>query len=61
MNRCNECIFIGEYRDMGASTPVCKMCDSFLEAVKMPEKQEPCKLKVTWKEVKEYAKRREVE
>ncbi len=47
MNKCYKCLFAGEYRDMGASTPVCERCADFAEAIKEYEKAEPCKWHIT--------------
>lgn len=51
MNKCYNCLFAGEYRDMGASTPVCNRCAGLCEAVKEYEKAEPCQWYITKAEV----------
>ena len=47
MSKCNGCLFVGEYRDMGASTPLCNRCKDFSEAIKEYQKAEPCKWYIT--------------
>ena len=59
IDRCEGCIHRSEYRDMGATTPICRKGYDLVEAAKMRVEQSPCKLKVTWAEVNEYTKRKE--
>lgn len=47
MHKCNDCLFIGNYQDMGASTPLCTRCNDLCEAIKEYEKTEPCKWHIT--------------
>ena len=57
-DKCEDCVYIGEYQDMGATTPICKKGYDLCEAVNMRNDTKPCELKVTWSEINEYAKRR---
>lgn len=58
IDKCEDCIYRGEYQDMGATTPICRKGCDLVDAVKMRNGQASCKLKVTWQEINEYAKRR---
>ena len=51
MNKCYGCLFVGEYRDMGASTPLCNRCAGLCEAVEEYKKAEPCKYYITKAEI----------
>ena len=59
VDKCDGCIFRGEYQDMGATTPICKKGLDLAEAVKMRNDTTPCKYKTTWREVDEYVKRKD--
>lgn len=51
-NKCYGCLFVGEYRDMGASTPLCTRCTDFSKAIMAVENTEPCKWFITKSDVK---------
>lgn len=57
-DKCEGCIRRGEYQDMGATTPICKNGRDLDEAVKMRRDPNPCKSKVTWREIDEFVKQR---
>lgn len=61
IDKCEGCIYRGEYQDMGATTPICKNEHHLVNAVVKREDPNPCKDKVTWQEMREYAKRREAD
>lgn len=47
--KCKDCIFCEEYRDMGASLDVCSIWPDFQKAYKYPELPSPCAYRVTKK------------
>lgn len=50
MNKCDGCIFLGKYQDMGASTPLCLRGDKdLLGAIKAHDDPAPCKWHITKK------------
>lgn len=52
MNKCDGCLFVGYYRDMGASTPLCLRGDKDLaEACRAHSDPTPCKWHITKKQV----------
>ena len=52
-HRCSGCMFEGEYRDMGACTPLCNREDDFVNALKAHSNSGPCKWYITKSQVKE--------
>lgn len=59
IDKCEGCIYRGEYQDMGATTPICKREHHLVNAIELRNSPNPCKYKTTWREVDEYVKRRE--
>lgn len=53
IDRCEGCIHRSEYRDMSATTPICRKGGDLVEAAKMRNEQSPCKYKMTWKNIDE--------
>ena len=54
MNKCNECIFLGVFHDMGASTPLCtRGSKGLVEAITARSDPEPCKWHITKKQVEQ--------
>jgi hypothetical protein len=47
MDKCYKCIFADEYRDMGATIPVCGRIKDFIEAVNARQDTEPCPFHIT--------------
>lgn len=47
MNKCYNCLFVGAYQDMSASTPLCTRGNDLCEAIKEYNKAEPCKWHIT--------------
>lgn len=52
MKKCYGCLFLGEYQDMGASTPVCTREAEFLDAIKAVGEPAPCCWHITKQQVK---------
>lgn len=59
VDKCEGCVYRGEYQDMGATTPICNKGIDLAEAVNMRNDPNPCKYNTTWREIDEYVKRRE--
>ena len=51
MNKCHGCIFLDEYQDMGASTPICNRYENILEAFQASRDLEPCPWHITHYEI----------
>ena len=52
--KCEGCIFLSAYEDMGASTPVCvREGDDFLAAIRACENSAPCPWHITRTQVKQ--------
>ena len=52
MDKCYQCLFKSEYRDMGASVPICTRCrGDLLSAIEAYNSQEPCQWHITKDEV----------
>lgn len=50
-NKCHGCIFNGEYRDMGACTPICNRESDFLKAIEVRSSKNPCVYYITRQDV----------
>lgn len=57
-NRCEGCMFLDTYRDMGMSCDICSLERDLDKAAKATESYEPCPNKLTMKEAREYVKQR---
>lgn len=51
MNKCYGCIFLDEYQDMGARTPICTRCDDLLDTFKAHRDLIPCPWHITKGEI----------
>lgn len=49
--KCYGCIFNGEYRDMGACTPICDREPDLLKAFSAPGSKYPCVYRITRREI----------
>lgn len=50
-NKCYGCIFNGEYRDMGACTPLCDRVSDLLGAIRAHSPKNPCKYYITRQDI----------
>lgn len=51
MNKCHQCLFEDEFRDMGATIPVCNRCNGLQEAIEAHSSPTPCRWHITIAEV----------
>lgn len=54
-NKCEGCLFLGYFEDMGASTPLCVRADDadLLAAIRAHDDPNPCPWHITTKQVKQ--------
>lgn len=50
-SKCYGCIFNGEYRDMGACTPLCERVPDLLGAIKAHSPKDQCKYYITMQDL----------